>query len=195
MTKSASVPRANRRDQIIGIARNRFRETGLAETTLDMIAAEAGIARPNLYRYFKDKAELVSAVLVAEARAINEFRTARLKGVRGFPNRVVRSIRATVEVMAKDSLWAEIVSPSNVPYTAYVASHDEDVLRSNYDYWMPMLKDAQAKGEMDPELDLEEVMKWLLGIEFMFMERREIFASPKEVEHYAKTFVLPALLR
>ena len=194
MRKSATARQPDRRTQIIGIARKKFRETGLSETTLDMIAAEANIARPNLYRYFKDKSELVSAVLVEEAWAINDFRTKRLKGVKGFANKVVRSIRATAEVLTTDTLWAEIVSPSNIPYTAYVASSDSEVLQSNYDYWMPMLKEAQQKGDMDPDLDTEEVMKWLLGIEFMFMERREIFASPDEVEYYAKKFVVPALL-
>ena len=190
-----NAARLDRRTQIINIAREQFRQTGLAETTLDMIAVEAGIARPNLYRYFKDKSELVSAVLVEEAWAINDFRVQRLKGVRGFANQVVRAIRATAEVLTTDSLWAEIVSPSNVPYTAYVASHDEDVLKSNYDFWMPMLVEAQQKGDMNPDLDPEQVMKWLLGIEFMFMERREIFSTLEEVEQYTRTFVLPALVK
>ena len=102
--------------------------------------------------------------------------------------------RATLS-LTTDSLWAEIVSPSNVPYTAYVASHDEDVLKSNYDFWMPMLVEAQQKGDMNPDLDPEQVMKWLLGIEFMFMERREIFSTLEEVEQYTRTFVLPALVK
>ena len=190
-----SDKKPSRRSQIIEIARRQFRATGLADTTLDMIALEAGIARPNLYRYFKDKTELVSAVLIEEAWAINDFRLKRIKNVKSFPEKVVRSIRATVEVLSTDTLWAEIVSPSNVPYTAYIASHDEEVLKSNYEYWMPMLRQARDDGELDPELELEEVMKWLLGIEFMFMERREIFTSLKEVESYARKFVLPALVK
>lgn len=59
--------KANRSTRSVEIARQQFRHVGLAETTLDMIAEEVKIARPNLYRYFRDKSELVSAVLVEEA--------------------------------------------------------------------------------------------------------------------------------
>ncbi|GAB5488479.1 MAG: hypothetical protein Pars2KO_20490 [Parasphingorhabdus sp.] len=185
----------DRRSQIIEIARRRFRKTGLAETTLEMVAEDAGIARPNLYRYFKHKSDLLSAVLVIEAEAINEQRRSKIADTKNFADRLVRSIQATVEIVGEDPFWADIVSPENVPYTAYVATSDPIVLDSNMSYWEPILDDAEENGELATGLDHDEVRQWLLGIEFMFMERREIFPTPDTVAHFAKTFVLPALIR
>lgn len=190
-----ATKKSDRRSQIIGIARKRFRKTGLAEATLEMIAEDAGIARPNLYRYFKHKSDLLSAVLVIEAEAINERRRCKIADVENFAGRLVRSMQATVEIVREDRFWAEIVSPEIVPYTAYVASSDPIVLDSNMAYWEPILAEAEKNGELASGLDHGEIRQWLLGIEFMFMERREIFPTPETVAHFAKTFVLPALVR
>ncbi len=185
--------KTDRRSQIIQIASQRFRKTGLAETTLEMVAEDAGIARPNLYRYFKHKSELLSEVLVVEAEAINEQRRKKISGARDFAEQVVGSMQATVEIQSDDPFWAEIVSPENVPYTAYVAMNDPIVLDSNMSYWEPILQEAERNGELATGLDHDEVRQWLLGIEFMFMERREIFPTPDSVAHFSRTFVLPAL--
>ncbi len=195
-TKSAAGKsgKKDRKTSIIEVARKRFRETGLAETTLDMVAEDAAIARPHLYRYFKDKSDLLSEVLVAEARAINAQRHAKIEGLKRFDEILIRSFEGTIEVVYADKFWADIVSPSNVPYTAYVASNDPRVLESNMAYWEPILASAEESGDLRPGLDHSEIMKWLLALEFMFMERTEIFQTLEDVRHYAKTFVLPALV-
>lgn len=185
----------SRRDTIIDAARKRFRKTGLVETTLDMVAEDAKIARPHLYRYFKDKSDLLSEVLVAEAHAINEQRRSKIKGLTSFADILVRSFEGTVEIVYADAFWADIISPANVPYTAYVATNDPRVLQSNMEYWEPILEAAEASGELRGGLDHEDILKWLLALEFMFMERTEIFETLEDVRHYAGTFVLPALVQ
>ncbi len=192
-TNQTRKNKADRRSQIIEIARQRFRKTGLTETTLEMVAEDAGIARPNLYRYFKHKSGLLSAVLEIEAEAINELRRRKIERADGFAEQLVASMQATVEILHEDPFWAEILSPENVPYTAYVATNDPIVLDSNMSYWGPILQAADEKGELAPGLSHDEIRRWLLGIEFMFMERREIFPTPDTVAHFARTFVLPAL--
>ena len=183
-----------RRTTIIEAARKRFRKTGLAETTLEMVAEDAKIARPHLYRYFKDKSDLVSEVLVAEADAINQQRRGKIKGLKSFEEILVRSFEGTVETVYADQFWADIVSPGNVPYTAYVATNDPRVLDSNMAYWEPILEHAEKTGELREGLDRQEILRWLLALEFMFMERTEIFETLDDVRHYAETFVVPALV-
>lgn len=192
-TNQTRKNKADRRSQIVEIARKRFRKTGLTETTLEMVAEDAGIARPNLYRYFKQKSGLLSAVLEVEAEAINELRSRKIEKAKGFPDQLVASMRATAEILHEDPFWAEILSPENVPYTAYVATNDPIVLDSNMSYWEPILQAADDNGELAPGLSHDEIRRWLLGIEFMFMERREVFPTPDAVAHFTKTFVLPAL--
>ncbi|MGH2726766.1 MAG: TetR/AcrR family transcriptional regulator [Actinomycetota bacterium] len=53
----------DRREQILATARRRFARTGYENTSLDDIAAAAGITKPVLYRHFAGKSDLYLAVL------------------------------------------------------------------------------------------------------------------------------------
>jgi AcrR family transcriptional regulator len=57
------LPRAQRREQILAAATTAFARSGFAATSLDDIAAEAGITRVLLYRHFESKTDLYQAVL------------------------------------------------------------------------------------------------------------------------------------
>src|SRR2546426_1486613 len=55
--------RVERREQILAAACRAFARGGLAATSLDDIAAEAGVSRVILYRHFDSKADLYRAAL------------------------------------------------------------------------------------------------------------------------------------
>ncbi len=55
--------RAQRREQILSAATEAFARNGFAATSLDDIAAQAGITRVLLYRHFDSKTDLYQAVL------------------------------------------------------------------------------------------------------------------------------------
>src|SRR5215468_10299016 len=55
--------RAERREQILSAATRAFARAGFAATSLEDVAAEAGITRVILYRHFESKAHLYRAVL------------------------------------------------------------------------------------------------------------------------------------
>ena len=55
--------RAERREQILNAATRAFARAGFAATSLDDVAAEAGITRMIIYRHFESKADMYRAVL------------------------------------------------------------------------------------------------------------------------------------
>lgn len=57
------MPRAERREQILDAATRAFARTGFAATSLDDVAAEAGVTHVILYRHFDSKTDLYRAVL------------------------------------------------------------------------------------------------------------------------------------
>ena len=191
---STSTAKSVRRTAIVEAARRRFRATGLAGTTLEMVATDAGLARPHLYRFFKNKAELIAAVVAVETSEINARRRQQIAELHSFADQLVRSLELAVELVYSDDFWSSLITPGNVPYTAYAASSAPEILAANTDYWTPMLRAAEDSGELRPSLDHQKVMTWLLGIQFMFMERSEIFPTIADVGYYARTFVLPALV-
>ncbi|MFF4147730.1 TetR/AcrR family transcriptional regulator [Streptomyces sp. NPDC001698] len=86
--------RAERREQILDAATRAFARTGYVATSLDDIAAEAGISRVILYRHFESKSDLYRAVL--------DRACARLAHAVGEDNFTGDSIPALVQAAAED---------------------------------------------------------------------------------------------
>jgi AcrR family transcriptional regulator len=86
--------RAERREQILAAATQAFARSGFAATSLDDLAAQAGVSRAILYRHFDSKTDLYRAVL-DRARA----RLAAAVGVRDFTD---ASIDALLGAAASD---------------------------------------------------------------------------------------------
>ena len=60
------------REAILGAAEDRFGALGFRKTTLDAVAAGAGVSRPLVYRYFGDKRGLFAAVVDRVLREWND---------------------------------------------------------------------------------------------------------------------------
>ena len=88
------LPRAERRDQILAAATCAFARAGFAATSLDDIAAEAGISRVILYRHFESKTDLYRAVL--------DRVSARLTAVVGTRDYTIASLDALIGAAAAD---------------------------------------------------------------------------------------------
>jgi len=58
--KSGALQKTERRQQILGVARELFSKRGYHQTTIDDIVAQAGVARGTFYLYFEDKRAVFS---------------------------------------------------------------------------------------------------------------------------------------
>ncbi|MDP6946946.1 MAG: TetR/AcrR family transcriptional regulator, partial [Myxococcota bacterium] len=68
-----------KRERLIGIARQVFAETGYAGTSLTRIALAAGLSKPALFHHFKNKDGLYEAVLMSTVGRLAEvIRTSNL---------------------------------------------------------------------------------------------------------------------
>jgi len=61
-------PKGRQRLNIVAAASDLFASHGFRKTTVDQIAARAGVAKGTLYLYFENKADLVVAAIVEEKR-------------------------------------------------------------------------------------------------------------------------------
>jgi AcrR family transcriptional regulator len=66
------MPRAERVQQVLAAAARAFARGGFAATSMDEIAAEAGISKLMIYRDFEGKRELYEAILESVSRRLQE---------------------------------------------------------------------------------------------------------------------------
>ncbi len=112
--------RADKRDHLIDIAMRLFSKNGYHATGIDVVLAEAGIAKTTLYRYFESKDELIVAALAkADEMAREELRSfveAATKDPRG-------RVLATFDQL---DIWLNASDFRGCPFVAAAAEFGDD---------------------------------------------------------------------
>ncbi len=187
MTRAASA-----RDRIIEAARDAFRRKGIAATPLDEVAALAGVARPNLYRYFSSREELVRHVMIAEVRAVNAARWGRITLSGPVAPLILDSLASghdlAIDYMSHVTLVAEATA-----ITAELMSHDEELAAAQYEYWGPLLEYGRVRGEISAALTNERIVRWFLTNHVLVAERPELIPDG-DVRAWFADFVVPPVL-
>jgi AcrR family transcriptional regulator len=81
------------RERLLEIAARCVARDGIAGTGIAHVALEAGVSRPTVYRYFKDREELIRSVLLqAGLRLANEVQ----EHIRGFEGPGEKAVEATI---------------------------------------------------------------------------------------------------
>jgi len=146
--KKGAVAKAERRKQILDAARDVFAKRGYAQTTVDDIVAQAGVARGTFYLYFDDKraafAELVDRFAAQLSNKIARISTDDPE--RPVADQVRENIRAIVGVCLAERVMTKILFTD-----AHGVDHEfQTRIVSFYDTVMQLLieslKDGQALG-------------------------------------------------
>ncbi len=69
------MPRADRRNQLLDVARGVFAASGFEAATMEEIAEAAGVSRPIIYSHFGDKSGLFQAVVSREIEQVDALVT------------------------------------------------------------------------------------------------------------------------
>ena len=80
MTGTAS-PKPSKRDLIVEAARKLFLEAGYGTTSMDALAAKAGVSKPTIYSYFANKEALFGAVMVGQPSPVRSYTLAASRDV------------------------------------------------------------------------------------------------------------------
>jgi AcrR family transcriptional regulator len=153
------LPRADRREQIIAAATRAFARTGFTATSLDDVAAEAGISRVLLYRHFDSKSDLYRAVL--------ERACVHLASAVGTQNYTDETIPTLLRAASADPDGFRLLfryaarEPEFRGFTDDLTAAAADIARG---YVTGIILDkrwAQWAGQLAPTVAIEAVIAWL----------------------------------
>src|SRR6266540_3623218 len=90
------------RERIIAVARQCFTKYGPRRTTMEDIAATAGIARPALYRYVSSRDEIIERVIIERVEELGEGFRPIFEDARSFAEAFVAVSLASVNAARLD---------------------------------------------------------------------------------------------
>ncbi|HEV3451742.1 MAG TPA: TetR/AcrR family transcriptional regulator [Acidimicrobiia bacterium] len=137
-----------RRDELLDAAQRLFTRHGLAQTSVADIAAEAGVAKGSVYRYFESKEALLSALKDRFFERMMERVTAVVAAMpdAGFFELADAAIDATTRLLFAEADLVELWSQGTAPERGDEFARGIALLASTYEAG---IRDAVADGRVD----------------------------------------------
>ena len=146
--KSGALPKNERRQQILSVAREAFAKRGYHQTTIDDIVAQAGVARGTFYLYFEDKRAVFSDLV---DRFAGQLSVAIVRIVTDDPGRtVVEQVRENIRAIIGTCLAERAMTKILFTDAVGIDPAFDRKLQTFYDSVVLLLteslKDGQALG-------------------------------------------------
>lgn len=159
----ASNARKNKELQILDAALKVFARSGYHKSSIATIAGEAGIAAGTIYLYFRQKEDLIIALF---QRHLGDYLAEYEPKIRAEADPAVRIrnlIRYHLAFFERDHDLAIVFQIHLREVSPMIRDGITPILVRYFDVIDEILRDAHARGELDPELDLRLARKVLFG--------------------------------
>ena len=152
-------------ERILDAAEACLRRDGIRRTSVAAVAEEAGLSRAYLYRFYPDKATLLSAALIRRDEEFWSDARERVSAVidggaaRMVAEAVLLSRRAPLGPLALELAEAEPEAFAEV-----VGTYVHEIVPGLSDFWVEMLGAAQHRGRVRADLDVEAAAEWVIRV-------------------------------
>jgi len=109
MATSSRLPAAERRQQLLDVALEVFGGTGYHATSMDQVAAAAGVTKPVLYQHFSSKNELFGEVVRNASGELRASVEKALSGASGPREKVDFGFAAAVDILASNRALSRVL--------------------------------------------------------------------------------------
>ena len=133
-----------------------LKRQGIAKTTMSDIAKEAGIARPTLYKYFKNIEDVLFTAIDSEAYSFAKSVVVHARQFATIEERIVETIIYVVEELPKDPNLAIIINDDSAKTLRDRAFSDEATVVFSQMTAMPLI---EIKPELEGQgVEISEIM-------------------------------------
>jgi AcrR family transcriptional regulator len=155
-------------DRILDAAETCMSRLGLRRVSMTDVALQAGVSRGSVYVHFRDRASLVDAVLT---RVASRFVTSSAPAVRGRRTLAGQVGEAAVFIrrhLGDDLLTLRLPAEGESLMATLLSAQIDRLLVAWVDFWLPLLADAERRGEIRPGLDHRRASEWIVRIMLSF---------------------------
>jgi AcrR family transcriptional regulator len=158
-----------RRREILTAAIRVFGKKGFAATCVEDVANAAKIAKGTLYLYFNSKEEIYTTAVQLVITQLQELAAQRIQSAKGLRERLAVAISVRIEFWhEQQNLYKLLLT---VGRERRHKRQTDAVLRAGHAYFLSILKEGEAAGELEP-LDLDTIAWAILDMIRGANERR-----------------------
>jgi TetR/AcrR family fatty acid metabolism transcriptional regulator len=151
------------RTKIADALRWLLEEKDFSAITTAEIARTAGVTEALIYKYFKDKRDLLYQVLREYLENYLRRATAELKGIKGAFNKLRRLIWTHIDVYATNRVFAKILLLEVRSFSDYYTSEPYGLVKKYSDILLEIIRQGINDGEIRDDISSEFLRQVILG--------------------------------
>jgi AcrR family transcriptional regulator len=132
------------------------------------VAAEAGMSRGSVYRYFADREALVSAVIERTATRFVAAAAPHVDRGRRLADQVAEAAVFIRRHLADEGLTLRLPGDRDSLLAATLSVGSARLVESWNAFWYPRLAAAHARGEVRSDLDDRQAAEWIVRLMLSF---------------------------
>ena len=150
------------RQRILDTAAQQIFEHGLSRFRIDDLVAELGLTRQTFYRYFKNKNEVMTAVVVNNGRSlvVRVFEELSERGL-GFREFLVEGVIHSVDVIKSDDHFYRFLEADLTPAVGIMIENFIVVERELHPLAESYIEQARQQGIVKADLSTHDIMRWV----------------------------------
>ena len=165
--------RAAVEDRLLTRGRDRFVRFGLAKTTVEALASDAGIGKGSFYQFFPSKEALFVAISQREEQAFRDELLEELDGIDQSREAVMALLRAPTRRLTRHPFLKMLLDPDTI--SALSLRLPAEALEANEagdrEFFVALASDWIARGRLRKDLAPDEVFHGLSGIFLVALQR------------------------
>lgn len=170
-----------------------FEQYGPQRTSMDDIAAAAGISRKTLYRVFDDRPKLIQAVLMSRFSKVAIKMKKRIAKATGFEESLLEGCVTGVNGVRQDKLANDIIhKATDHTLEQFLLEGNERVYKTNQDIWLDVIAAGRKEGVVKDHLSDDRIIEIIRSINALLAMRNDSAANQRA---FLKDVLLPAILK
>lgn len=172
---------------------------GLTKTTVEDVANEAKVSRATIYRYFRNRDELMLEVLLNElARSMDQPVASFFEAVtspQDLAEAIVDVAAAVLTAIRNDDKLHHLLERDSPGFSATISGASRALFTTAADELVPPLAAARQQGFVRADIDLEEAAEWILrSILSLLIIEGPTTHSPDDERRLLQRFLVPVIV-
>lgn len=159
---------ASTEERILDAAETCMSRLGLRRVSMTDVAVQAGVSRGSVYVHFGDRATLVDAVLT---RVATRFVAGSASVVRRRDTLAGQVGEAAVFIrrhLGDELLTLRLPAEGDSLLATLLSAEVDRLLAQWIEFWLPLLRDAEHRGEIRSGIDHRRASEWIVRIMLSF---------------------------
>jgi len=185
------------RARILEAAVSCWETKGVRKTTIGDVARAARVTRPTVYKYFRNRDDIILGLMMREGPGFVGRVAAHVqKQDLGFQDGIVEGVLYCILVLPEDRWYGLLFADDALPITRRLVLGSNELLDLAGSVLVQLFEPARLEGRLRAELDPRDFLEWTIRLVFSYAVTPSP-GGPNEaaLRRMIENLLLPALFR